>query len=114
MDNRVDRSVTISSGNNTNVIVNTGDGDTTQTNTYTASNNDNLEKLVNQLIDHINKLSPADEVEDAVDNANKIKKAIESGDQSRAKKIFEWLPSAVKTSSAVVDLIGKITDMIPN
>lgn len=104
MDNRTDNSVTFSGGTQKNINVNTGDGDIKQTLTNTKSNTSDLEVLFEKFLSEIPKLSPADEVEDALDNAGKLKSAIENEDKPRAEKLFGWLPTAVQASSTAIEV----------
>ncbi|MED4691300.1 hypothetical protein [Peribacillus frigoritolerans] len=110
VDKRIDKSVTFSGGTNRNLNINTGDGDTKQNITYTETNSD-LDSLFSNFIEEIQKLSPPNEVEDAIDHAEKLKTAIESGDQSRAKKLFGWLPTVVQASSTAVEVLNLISKL---
>ena len=110
MDNR---SVNFSGGTNKNINVNTGDGEIQQIVNSSESGSADLELLINKLVDDIKNLSPNDEIDDALDNADKIKSAIENGDQTRARKLFGWLPNAVQTATSAVELIAKINDIVP-
>lgn len=92
-------------GDNINVQ---GDNVKQQKVTKTSDNDDKIEALFDTLIAEIKTLSPEDEIEDALDNAEKIKAAIESDDQPRAKKIFNWLPTAVQASATAVEIFKLI------
>ncbi|MEK4825108.1 hypothetical protein NSS71_11165 [Niallia sp. FSL W8-0951] len=111
MDNR---SVNISGGTNKNLNITTGDGESHQTiNNYeNGKDNEELDVLINKLIEEIKK-GPQEEVEDAMENAEKLRTVIENGDQSRAKRIFGWLPSVVQASTAALELIKLINEMNP-
>lgn len=82
----------------------------TVTNTVNGTGNEKLEELFAKLISDIKQLSPQDEVEDALDNANKIKAAVEADDQSRAKKLFGWLPTAVQASATALEIFKLFGD----
>ncbi|MBG9550020.1 hypothetical protein [Cytobacillus firmus] len=110
MDNRIDKSVSFSGGTQKNINVNTGNGEISQNVSSSESSNGDLDALFDKLLAEIPKLSPADEVEDALDNAEKLKSAVESEDKPRAKKLFGWLPTAVQASSTAMDIFKLFGD----
>lgn len=61
------------------------------------------------LIKEINKLSDPDEKQDALDNTAKLQDAVASNNLDRAKKLFGWIPEAIRTTSAgmtIAKLLG--------
>lgn len=74
-------------------------------NTVGGSDNEQLEELFSKFLSDVKKFSHQDEVEDALDNANKLKAAVEADDKPRAKKIFGWLPTAVQATSTAVEIL---------
>lgn len=50
----------------------------------------------------------SEDIEDSVDNASKLQKAVEEKQKSRAKKIFSWLPLVVQASSVGLQINGII------
>ncbi|MBN6890055.1 hypothetical protein ACUXCC_005572 [Cytobacillus horneckiae] len=100
MDNR---SVTFSGGNQSNINVNMGDGENRLSNVSTK-NDKGIDSLFDTLFEEISKLNEEHEVQDALDNAKKMKDALEKEDIPRAKKIFNWLPTGIQASNIAIEI----------
>jgi len=60
--------------------------------------------LFENLISEINNLIDQDEKTDSLDNVSKMQEAIKTGNIERAKKVFGWLPRAIRTSAAALTI----------
>jgi hypothetical protein len=69
--------------------------------TYTEGITDEFLKT---LLSEINKIPDSDEKNDAVENAKKLKDALDKGDIERGKKIFGWLPTVVQSAASVITI----------
>lgn len=102
-----DKSINIQ-GNNTfeGSLINTGDG-SEQTVNYNKSEPEWLISLKNE----IEKIIDQNDKEDALENATKIKSAIDQEKPERARKIFGWLPQLIQTSAAGAQLLQVISTL---
>ncbi|OQP16176.1 hypothetical protein B1693_09785 [Geobacillus zalihae] len=101
MDNR---SISIQNSTLNNTNLSSGDGNSQSV----VTNNPAVEDLFKQLVNVIEKESPEDEKADALENAAKLQEAVNKNDKTRAKRIFNWLPTVVQASSVGVEILKLI------
>ncbi|MCU5046999.1 MULTISPECIES: hypothetical protein [Bacillus cereus group] len=103
----MDKSIKLGNVNGGTFNLNTGDSANQSISIVPVKDNE----LFKELLGEINKLKDEEEKQDAIDNAKKLQSAIESGNKSRAEKIFEWLPQVVQTCQAALGIAQQIQSL---